>query len=145
MARTKQTSRKPTAGKAPGVSIAQQKVNNGKMIVPPGYIVKRSKKTGKKYLVKDKINPMPIKPYRQPAGTLIDGEIVFLWHHEKPSELAAFDRILGKRVAESELRKDDRSDEDEGITFVSETTSDERNRAGFDPLTNKALVDITED
>ena len=29
-------------------------------------------------------NPMPIKPYRQPAGTLIDGEIVFLWHHEKP-------------------------------------------------------------
>jgi hypothetical protein len=53
--------------------------------------------------------------------------------------------VLGKRVAESELRKDDRSDEDEGITFVSETTRDERNRAGFDPLTNKALVDITED
>ena len=29
------------------------------------------------------INPMPIKPYRQPAGTLIDGEIVFLWHYQK--------------------------------------------------------------
>ena len=29
-------------------------------------------------------NPMPIKPYRQPAGTLVDGEIVFQWHHEKP-------------------------------------------------------------
>jgi hypothetical protein len=69
MARTKQTSRKL-------------------MIVPPGYKVKRSKKTGKKYLVKDKINPMPtnpmpIKPYRQPAGTVIDGKIIFLWHHEK--------------------------------------------------------------
>ena len=101
MARTKQTARKPTAGQAPGVSVAQQK-----MIVPPGYIVKRSKKTGKKYCVKNKwadteqpvaasstsssepppmpINPMPIKPYRQPAGTLVDGEIVFQWHHEKP-------------------------------------------------------------
>ena len=93
MARTRQIS--PTAGKAPGVSVAQQKVN------PPCKI----KKTGKKYCVKNKwadtkqpvaasstsssepppmpINPMPIKPYRQPAGTLIDGEIVFLWHHAK--------------------------------------------------------------
>eukprot|EP00966_Prymnesium_polylepis_P129831 3002549-Prymnesium_polylepis.1 len=53
MARTKQTARKPTAGQAPGVNVAQQKVNHGKMIVLPGYIVKRSKKTGKKYRVKE--------------------------------------------------------------------------------------------
>ena len=55
------------------------------MEIPQELLKESAKKPPKTDGVKNMpINPMPIKPYRQPAGTLIDGEIVFLWHHQKP-------------------------------------------------------------
>ena len=54
-----------------------------KMSVPPGSIVKRSKKTGKKYCVKNKWADNSRSLRAALRRTLVDGEIVFQWHHEK--------------------------------------------------------------
>ena len=71
MARTKQTARKPTGGTVPKSTIHKQGISQKKQPVaassasepPPSMPT----------------NPKPIKPFRQPAGTRVNGELVFLW------------------------------------------------------------------